>query len=192
MISGESPFGGTVLRQERRMHDERTGGIGSSLEDPAGLKELLTTMKMNFRGRADELIPMLQTAQQTLGFLPEGVLLEIARFTRLAPAKVYGTATFYSQFRLNPIGKHIVRVCRGTACHVKGSDRILGDIEEHLRVAPGETTRDRLFTLETVACFGSCALAPIVVVNDEVYGNMGRSKVLELIENIRAAAPIER
>lgn len=163
-----------------------------SLEGRADIEDLLAGMKRSFSGRADELIPMLQTAQQALGFLPEQILLEIARFTRVPSARVYGTATFYSQFRLDPVGKHIVRVCRGTACHVKGSDRILGDIEEHLQVGPGGTTRDRLFTLETVACFGSCALAPIMVVDEAVYGNVGRSKAIDLIDRIRAAAPVGR
>jgi NADH:ubiquinone oxidoreductase subunit E len=87
----------------------------------------------------------------------------VIRLTGLPAAKVYGTATFYAQFRLQPVGKHIIRVCRGTACHVRGSDRILENLQEHLQVAPGQTTREGLFTLETVACFGSCALAPIMV-----------------------------
>jgi NADH-quinone oxidoreductase subunit E len=100
---------------------------------------------------------------------------------------VYGTVTFYAQFKLQPVGKYIVKVCRGTACHVRGSDRILEDIQMHLAVTPGQTTADRLFTLETVACFGSCALAPIVVVNDTVYGNTDRTRAMRLLDDIRAA-----
>ncbi|MBN2060365.1 MAG: NAD(P)H-dependent oxidoreductase subunit E, partial [Deltaproteobacteria bacterium] len=94
--------------------------------------------------------------------------------------------TFYTQFRLQPVGKHIIRVCRGTACHVRGSGRILKHVQTQLRVNTGETTRDRLFTLETVACFGSCALAPVVVVDDEVYGRMNTSKVQRILEDIKA------
>jgi NADH-quinone oxidoreductase subunit E len=156
------------------------------LEDTRKTQSLLTTMGKEFHGKAEELIPMLQAAQGKFGFLPEEVLLEIARLARLSPAKVYGTATFYSQFRLRPVGRYIVRLCRGTACHVKGSDRMLQDIQEHLQVAPGETTEDGLFTLETVACFGSCALAPVMVVDNGVYGNLSRSKALGLLRDIRS------
>ncbi len=168
---------------------ERASGKEPSFEGMPATGALFTAMRKKFKGRADELIPMLQAAQRELGFLPEQVLLEIARFARVASAKVYGTATFYSQFRLQPVGKYIVRVCRGTACHVKGSDRILGDIQDYLRIIPGETTGEGLFTLETVACFGSCALAPIMVVNDAVYGNLGRSKAIGLLDDIRSGGP---
>jgi NADH-quinone oxidoreductase subunit E len=146
---------------------------------------LAATMQQKFRGSVDELIPLLQAAQRELGFLPEEALLEIARFVKVPPAKVYGTATFYSQFRLQPIGRYTVRVCRGTACHVKGSDRMLGDVQDYLHITPGETTTDGLFTLETVACFGSCALAPIMVINNRVYGNLGRSMALSLLDEVR-------
>jgi NADH-quinone oxidoreductase subunit E len=152
------------------------------------IEGLFAEIQKRFTGREDELIPMLQNVQRELGYLPEQALLEIARLIRVPAARVYGTATFYAQFRLQPVGKYIVKVCRGTACHVKGSDRILEDIQNHLRVTPGQTTTDRLFTLETVACFGSCALAPIVVVNNIVYGNIDRSKTLRLLDDIRAAS----
>ena len=174
------------------MHMERASGKEPSFEGVPGTGELFSAMRKRFRGRADDLIPMLQAAQRELGFLPEQVLLEIARLTGLPSAKVYGTATFYSQFRLQPVGKYIVRVCRGTACHVKGSDRILGDIQDYLQVAPGQTTGEGLFTLETVACFGSCALAPIMVVNDAVYGNLGRSKAIGLLDDIRSGGKVMR
>jgi NADH-quinone oxidoreductase subunit E len=149
---------------------------------------LFAEIQKRFKGREDELIPMLQSVQRELGYLPEEALIEIARLTRVPAARVYGTATFYAQFKLQPVGKYIVKVCRGTACHVKGSDRILEDIQNHLGVTSGQTTADRLFTLETVACFGSCALAPIVVVNGAVYGNTDRSKALRLLDDIRAAS----
>jgi NADH-quinone oxidoreductase subunit E len=161
--------------------EARFGGNGET-----GQRFLTATISQGFRGKANELIPLLQAVQRELGFLPEEALLEIARFVRLPAAKVYGTATFYSQFRLQPTGRYTVRVCRGTACHVKGSDRMLGDIKEYLQVMPGETTRDGLFTLETVACFGSCALAPIMVINDRVYGNLLRSRALGLLDEVRS------
>jgi NADH-quinone oxidoreductase subunit E len=144
-----------------------------------------TEILEEFEGRADELIPMLQRVQKALGYLPESALDEIAHRTGLPLAKVFGVATFYAQFRLQPVGKHIIRLCRGTACHVRRSGRIQKDIQALLGISPGETSRDRLFTLETVACFGSCALAPVVVVNDSVLGRVNPSKVREIVEALR-------
>jgi NADH-quinone oxidoreductase subunit E len=138
-----------------------------------------------FKGRPDDLIPMLQRIQREFGYLPERALLEIAYLTGVPSAKVFGVATFYAQFRLHPVGKHMIRVCRGTACHVRRSGRILNDIETRFQVAPGETTKDRLLTLETVACFGSCALAPVVVVNDSVHGRMNPSKAIAIVEDLQ-------
>jgi NADH-quinone oxidoreductase subunit E len=157
------------------------------LSDERGeeIESLFTDIRKEFKGRADELIPMLQRVQRTLGFLPEQALLEIGRLTRLSAARVYGTATFYAQFRFQPVGKHIIRVCRGTACHVKGSDRLLETIVDYLRVTPGKITEDGLFTIETVACFGSCALAPVMVINDSVYGSLNRSKAMKLLDEVR-------
>ena len=149
------------------------------------LEEHLSGILGEFDGRPDELIPMLQKVQRALGYLPEGALLEIARLTRLPAARVFGVATFYAQFRLQPVGKYIIKVCRGTACHVSGSDVILADIGNYLQITTGATTRDRLFTLETVACFGCCALAPVIVVNDLVYGLMTPAKSRDLLEGLR-------
>jgi NADH-quinone oxidoreductase subunit E len=155
------------------------------------LEEHLSGILREFDSRPEELIPMLQRTQRALGYLPEGALLEIARLTRLPAARVYGVATFYAQFRLQPVGKYIIKVCRGTACHVSGSDVILEDIQNSLQVVSGCTTEDRLFTLETVACFGCCALAPVVVVNGSVYGLMTPSKTRELLDGFRHSdAPV--
>jgi NADH-quinone oxidoreductase subunit E len=140
-----------------------------------------------YEGKPENLIPMLQRAQRELGFLPEWALLGISAHIGLPSAKVFGVATFYAQFRLQPIGKHIIRVCRGTACHVRASHRILKEIQSRLQVTSGETTRDRLFTLETVACFGSCALAPVMVVDDRVYGRMNPSKAMAILDEFREA-----
>lgn len=153
-------------------------------EESLGLEGQLFEILKTFDGRPEELIPMLQTVQGHLGYLPEKALLEIAYLAGLPSAKVFGVATFYSQFRLQPTGKHIIRVCRGTACHVRGSGRILKQVQAHLQVAPGGTTTDRIFTLEIVSCFGSCALAPVVVIDDKVYGRMNHPKVLNLLEEI--------
>lgn len=157
-----------------------------SPEERAGeIESLFAEIRKEFKGKAEELIPMLQRVQKRLGYLPEQALLEISRITGLSAAKVYGAATFYAQFRFQPVGKYIIRVCRGTACHVKGSDRLLNTLEEYLQVPPGQITSDGLFTIETVACFGSCALAPVLVINDSVYGSMNRSKALKLLDEIR-------
>ncbi len=155
-------------------------------EGPLEFKSQLTEIFQEFEGNPDDLIPVLQRVQAALGYLPEKALLEIAYMMALPSAKVFGVATFYTQFRLQPVGKHIIRVCRGTACHVRGSGRVLKDIQVQLQVAPGETTKDRLFTLETVACFGSCALAPVLVIDDAVHGRMNCSKTQKFLEQIRA------
>ncbi|GAB4354084.1 MAG: hypothetical protein Kow0099_38300 [Candidatus Abyssubacteria bacterium] len=154
-------------------------------KDEADMEKQLSEALMGFAGTPADLIPMLQKVQSVVGYLPESALLEIARRTGLSAARVYGVATFYAQFRLQPIGKYTIKVCRGTACHVSGSDVILEDIQNFLQVTPGGTTRDRLFTLETVACFGCCALAPVVVVNDIVYGLMTAAKTRDLLEELR-------
>ena len=155
------------------------------------LEEHLMDILAEFEGRPEELIPILQRVQRRLGYLPDSALLEIARITRLPAARVFGVATFYAQFRLQPVGKYIIKVCRGTACHVSGADVILEDIQNHLQVGPGDTTEDRLFTLETVACFGCCALAPVVVVNDLVYALMTAAKTRDLLEKLRRGdAPV--
>ncbi len=130
-------------------------------------------------------IPLLQQIQSSYGYLPREVVLAVCERTGLPVSRVFGVATFYSQFHLTPRGRHLIRCCRGTACHVKGSNQMLQDLQGHLQIAAGQTSRDGLFTLETVACFGSCALAPIVVVDASVYGSMNRSKALKLLDDIR-------
>jgi NADH-quinone oxidoreductase subunit E len=154
-------------------------------EDPARIESLLAELRGRFAGRPDEVIPMLQAVQGRLGYLPENALEEIARLTGRPAAAVFGTATFYEQFRLAPVGRHVVRVCRGTACHVKGSDRILREIRNRFELSPGETSPDRQLTLETVACFGSCAIAPVVVVDDSVKGRMNPARTCQCLAEVR-------
>jgi NADH:ubiquinone oxidoreductase subunit E len=123
-----------------------------------------------YKGEQSELIPILQRVQGELGYLPE-------------LAMRHGIATFYAQFKLVPTGRKIIRVCRGTGCHVRGATRLLSELEKELGIRPGETTPDLEYTLETVACFGSCALAPIVVVDDKVHGRMTVPGVRKLVED---------
>ncbi|HTY82146.1 MAG TPA: NADH-quinone oxidoreductase subunit NuoE [Dehalococcoidales bacterium] len=126
-------------------------------------------------------IPILQQVQLELGYLPPEALKRIAWYVKVPEPNIYGVATFYAQFNLNPRGKNIVRVCRGTGCYVKGSPRIVEELEKMLGVKEGGTTPDMEYTLETVACFGSCALAPVMVVNDKVYGRMTPAKAKEIL-----------
>ena len=137
--------------------------------DLAPLMEILSEYKDNPKGA---LIPVLQKAQGVYGYLPKPVLETIARELRLTTAEVFGVVTFYAQFHLNPRGKHIIRVCQGTACHVRGGAKIHEAVSEHLKVKPGETTRDLEFTLETVACLGACGLAPVMMVDDNTHGRL--------------------
>ncbi len=137
--------------------------------DLAPLMGILSEYKDNPKGA---LIPVLQKAQGAYGYLPKPVLETIAKELKLTTAEVFGVVTFYSQFHLNPRGKHIIRVCQGTACHVRGGAKILEAVAEHLKVKPGETTRDLEFTLETVACLGACGLAPVMMVDDNTHGRL--------------------
>jgi NADH:ubiquinone oxidoreductase subunit E/ActR/RegA family two-component response regulator len=162
--------------------------IGLVLENQARVDAVMSEVKKKFTGKSDEVIPMLQFVQKHLGYLPENALEAIARLTGRSTASVFGVATFYEQFRLLPAGRHVVRVCRGTACHVKGAERILSEISSKFQLSPGQTSDDRLLTLETVACFGSCAIAPVVVVDTHVKGRMNPSKICSTLDQIRQDA----
>lgn len=133
------------------------------------------------RGR-EGLIPILQDVQDRISFLPEEAIVRIADHLGLSQNDVYGVATFYTQFRFRPPGRHHIKVCQGTACHVRGSGAILDRVVRKLGIAPGETTPDGAYSIERVACFGSCALAPVVVVDEKVYGRMTSRKAEKLIE----------
>jgi len=145
------------------------------------IKEQLDDILLQYSGEGGDLIPILQEAQERFGYLPEEVMQRIAKFLRLPESNVFGVATFYAQFKLTPTGKRMVRICRGTACHVRGGARILSGVEKQLGIKPGETTDDLEYSLETIACFGSCALAPVVVVDKTVYGRMATKKIEEIL-----------
>ena len=131
------------------------------------------------------LIPILQAVQAEYRYLPEEILTFVATSLGISPAKVFGVATFYSLFTLKPKGKYIVRVCDGTACHVKGSTKLHDAIRKELRLAKGEdTTPDMLFTLETVNCLGACGISPAMVLNDEVYGQLSPDRATAIIDDI--------
>jgi NADH:ubiquinone oxidoreductase subunit E len=136
----------------------------------------------SFSGDKSELIPILQQAQQKLGYLSQEAMKIIAGFVKVPESTVFGVATFYAQFKFVPMGRNVIKVCRGTGCYVKGAPRILEELEKVLGIKDGGTTKDLEYSLETVACFGSCALAPVVVVNDRVYGRMTPEKARQLIK----------
>ena len=146
----------------------------------ADVKKQLDSILAQYKGERGDLIPLLQEAQEKFGYLPREVMLGIAKFLQLSESVVFGVVTFYAQFRLNPTGKRIVNVCRGTACHVRGGARILSEVERQLGIKPGETTDDLEYSLETVACIGACALAPTMRVDKETHGQMTTKKVNEL------------
>ena len=155
------------------------------LKQEMAMQERLNEILSSYQGKKEELIPILQQVQQVFGYLPELAMERIAKFLTLPESTVFGVGTFYAQFKLAPSGRNIIRVCRGTACHVRGGARILREVEKHLGIKPGESTTDLECCLETVACIGACALAPTMVVNNETYGQMTTKKAAEVLEQLR-------
>ena len=133
----------------------------------------------------DKLIPILQEVQGELGYLSREAVTRIGAHLDLPASKIYGVATFYNQFRFSPVGKYHIQVCRGTACHVKGSANVLQSLEQELKIAPGETTRDGLFSLEVVACIGACGLAPVIAVGDEYHAKVEPGQVPAILKLYR-------
>lgn len=131
------------------------------------------------------LIPLLQDIQSEYGYLPEDVLKQASEYIGLPLSRIYGVATFYNQFRLVPIGKNVIKVCRGTACHVKNSANILAALENTLKISAGQTTRDKVFTLEVVSCIGACSIAPVICVNDEYYGRLAIKDIDKIIKRYK-------
>jgi NADH-quinone oxidoreductase subunit E len=137
--------------------------------------------------KRDKLIPILQDVQAADGFISKPAVLKVARHLNIPASKVFGVATFYNQFRFKPVGKYHVMICRGTACHVKGSAAVLKMCEEVLGIKAGDTTRDGLFSIEVVACIGACGLAPVISVNGEFHAKVTADKLRKLVEDFKAA-----
>ena len=135
---------------------------------------------------SSNLVPILQEIQNRWGYLRREVLMELNRRTGIPASQIYGVATFYEQFYLEPHGKHTVKCCRGTACHVKGAAGIAEAIETLLGIKDGETTEDMLFTLETVACLGTCALAPVMMIDGVYHGKMTLNRAQEIIDDLKS------
>jgi len=138
-----------------------------------------------YQGEMGALIPLLQSAQETYGYVPESAIDHISEIVGIPAADIYGVVTFYSQFRLKPMGKNIIKICDGTACHVNASTAIIKTIEEELQIDGDETTEDGLFTLQKVACLGCCSLSPVIMINDETYGKLTPKMVTDLLKEYR-------
>jgi NADH-quinone oxidoreductase subunit E len=150
--------------------------------------EMVCQILNRYARRPSGLIPILQAIQHEYQYLPEEVLTYVATSLNIPPARVYGVATFYAHFALEPKGKHVIRICDGTACHVKQSLPVLNALREKLGTTEKNmTTADMMFTVETVACLGACGLAPVVVIDEQVYGQITPARAVALVDEIKAA-----
>ena len=181
---------GLFFAQKFRILYTETSSLEEGMEKTAKAPAMRKFTKVceiidQFDRDKSKLIPILQRVQEEYRYLPEEVLTFVATSLKIPPATVYGVATFYAHFTLNPRGKYVIKICDGTACHVKNSIPILEAMKEKLGLHGTQTTTaDMLFTIETVSCLGACGLAPVVVINDDVYGQMTKEKAIELIETI--------
>ena len=151
------------------------------MPEPLDLSKMEPILE-KFRGQEGALIPVLQEAQNIYGYLSEGVLAHISQELKMPLSRIYGVVTFYSQFYLTPRGRHTVRVCRGTACHVRGGKNIRKSVQQFLGIEENETTADYKFTFETVACLGACALSPVLLVDKTYYGKLTPGKVEKVLK----------
>ena len=149
--------------------------------------EAVTEILEKFKYDKTKIIPILQRVQEVCKYLPKDVISFVATSLRMPPARVYGVATFYAHFSLEPKGRHVIKLCDGTACHVKKSTAILDALREKLGLSEEKkTTPDMMFTVETVSCLGACGLAPVMLVDDEVHGQVTPARALEIVEEIKA------
>lgn len=151
----------------------------------ANLSEQVAELLQSVRGDRQALIMILQKVQENFGYIPPETLPQIAKSLRISESEIFGVATFYMMFRFTPPGEHNVKVCLGTACHVRGGARILEEVERELGIEPGETTPDHKFELERVACVGCCALAPVMVIDGTIYGKMDITKTKRVLAKYR-------
>ena len=146
---------------------------------------LLDSLIEKYSGKKGIMIPVLQETQSLYGYIPRDAFEKLSEELSLNLNDMYGVATFYAQFRLAPAGKYIIKVCHGTACHVQNAGTITDALEEALKIADGETTGDRLFTLESVACLGCCSLAPVMMIKDETYGKLTGKEAVKVVKEIK-------
>ena len=160
--------------------------------DPGNVKEIVVPafgrMLWRHSGEPGMLIPLLQAAQDSYGYVPPLAIEQIAEATRIPASEVFGVITFYKQFRLRPLGEHIIRVCKGTACHVLGAEMIAQTVGEELGITRDETSEDGLFTFLEVACLGCCSLAPVVMIDDQAFGRLTPQKLRGVLRRYRKKA----
>ena len=147
--------------------------------------DLQTIFKRFPDGQRDSLIPIMQEVQEAKGFLSKEAVVSIGHFLNLPASKIYGVATFYNQFRFKPLGQYHIQICRGTACHVKGSSNLLEVLKQELKIDDGETSKDGLFSIEVVACIGACGLAPVIAVNGEFHAKLTNGSLRKLMVKLR-------
>ncbi|MDX9719648.1 MAG: NAD(P)H-dependent oxidoreductase subunit E [Myxococcota bacterium] len=176
----------STIHEER--HQSAENGTAPSRTQLARHFDKLCSILDRFERDPSKLIPILQAVQAEYRYLPEQIMNYVATALGLPPARVYGVATFYSHFALEPRGKYVCRICDGTACHVKGSEGLLEELRRHLKLSASQTTTaDMLFTVETVSCLGACGLAPVMTVNEDVHGQLDAEKALEVVKAIQEA-----
>jgi len=141
-----------------------------------------------YSGEPGQLIPLLQSAQDAYSYIPETAISHISRVTGISESDIYGVITFYKQFRLRPMGKHLIRICTGTACHVNGAGLLRDVLEDELQLESGDTTEDGLFTLQPVACLGCCSLAPVMMIGEETYGRLTLQSIRRILRKFRQTA----
>jgi len=151
-------------------------------------KEELGNILKSYKGERRELVSTLQEVQQRFGYLPREAMVELAHFLKMPEGAVYGVATFYNQFRFTPIGRHPIKACLGTACHIKGGKLVLEALERELEIKVGDTTPDGEFSLDRVACIGCCVMAPVTVISEDIYPKMTPFKVEEVLIEFKEKA----
>lgn len=139
-----------------------------------------------YDGEPGSLIPLLQAAQRDYSYIPEAAIHYLSNIVRIPSAQIYGVITFHTQFRLKPLGKYLLRICNGTACHVNGSKLMGQVIEDELGIQVGQTTEDGLFTLQSVACLGCCSLSPVMMINEDTHGRLEPNKIRKILKSYQA------
>lgn len=151
------------------------------------MEEAINKVFKKYQGAGrDSLIPILQDIQEEKGYLSEEAIVAVGTRLKLPASKIYGVATFYNQFRFNKPGKNHIQLCRGTACHVLGSATVLEELEKHLKIKAGQTTKDGMFSLEVVACIGACGLAPVIAINGEFHAKVTRDSIKKIVDEYRS------
>jgi NADH-quinone oxidoreductase subunit E len=145
-------------------------------------RDTLSNVRKDFEGKPADLVPVLQRVQEAKGYLSPGAVRSVSRWLKISENEIYGVATFYAQFRFTQPGRHHIKVCLGTACHVRGGEQMLDVLERRLDIRPGETSADGKYDLERVACLGCCALAPVITIDDRIYSQMSVLKLQRLLD----------